>query len=294
MGFPPQLEGSAVRTFVSAIATLLGVLLAAVAVPAIWVDRSIVREDGFVALAAPLGRNTDFQQQLARATVGTIDTSAVPGFLHELVQPVLENAAGTLTGLPGYPAAWEETLHRSHRLSFPRAAGDMGPGPESTPSLTLDVAPLVALGVDEISSATGLPLSPPAQTLITVGRPEQREWTAQLAAYAPLGYLLAAGSGVAFLLALVVARRRWSVLTGAGLGGLLAAGLWALAAQVGTGQARAAETGNEVANLFKDEFVAAANTGFMTWTAGAAIISGALLVLGTVTGIAAKRAVPTR
>jgi hypothetical protein len=78
-----------VRTFVSAVATVLGVLLAAVAVPAIWLDRSIVQEDGFVGLAAPLGKNAEFQQQLAAAAVGTIDTSAVPGFLSDLVQPVL-------------------------------------------------------------------------------------------------------------------------------------------------------------------------------------------------------------
>ncbi|NUS36675.1 MAG: hypothetical protein HOQ04_09525, partial [Pseudarthrobacter sp.] len=67
------------RTFVSAVATLLGLLLAAVAVPAVWVDRTIVREDGFVRLAAPLGKDSEFQKKLAAAAVGTIDTGAVPG-----------------------------------------------------------------------------------------------------------------------------------------------------------------------------------------------------------------------
>ena len=73
------------RTFVSAVATVLGVLLAAVAVPAIWLDRNLVQEDGFVELAAPLGKNPEFQQQLATAAVGTIDTSAVPGFLEDCI-----------------------------------------------------------------------------------------------------------------------------------------------------------------------------------------------------------------
>src|SRR5919112_5878623 len=145
-------EGPAVRTFVSAAATVLAVLLAAVAVPAIWLDRNIVQEQGFVDLAAPLGRNPEFQQGLAAAAIGTIDTSAVPGFLADLVRPVLENAAASLTGLPGYPAAWEETLRKSHRLSF---AGTDANNPEaaSASSLTLDVAPLVALGSEEISRA---------------------------------------------------------------------------------------------------------------------------------------------
>lgn len=282
------------RTFVSAVATVLGVLLAAVAVPAIWLDRNIVQEDGFVSLAAPLGKNAEFQQQLAAAAVGTIDTSAVPGFLADLVQPVLEDAATSLTGLPGYPAAWEETLRKSHRLSFPQA-GDEPAATGSTSSLTLDVAPLVALGAEEISRATRLPLDPPGETLINVGQPEQREWTERLATYAPLGYILAAGAVVAFLLALVAAHRRWTVLVGAGAGGLLLAALWAAGAQLGAGAALAIDTGNEVANMFRNEFVAAANADFTGWTVTAAITGGLVLLLGVVAGIASrKRRQPSR
>lgn len=215
------------RTFVSAIATVLGILLAAVAVPAIWVDRNIVQEDGFVRLAAPLGKDGDFQRKLAGAAVGTIDTGSVPGFLSGLVEPMLEKAAESLTGLPGYPAAWEETLRRSHRLSFADPSADAQAG-ASPSSLTLDVAPLVALGSEEISRTTRLPLNPPEQTLINVGQPAQREWTERLATYAPMGYILAIGSAAAFLLALVAARRRWTVLLAAGVGGLALAALWGL------------------------------------------------------------------
>ena len=282
------------RTFVSAAATVLAVLLAAVAVPAIWLDRNIVQEQGFVELAAPLGRNPEFQQGLAQAAIGTIDTSAVPGFLTDLVRPVLENAATSLTSLPGYPAAWEETLRKSHRLSF------AGPGADSTDaasasSLTLDVAPLVALGAEEISTATGLPLDPPEQTLINVGQPEQKELTERLTTYAPAGYLLAGGSAVALLLALVAARRRWTVLVGAGVGALLLAALWAAGAQVGSAAVLAADSGNEVANMFRNEFVAAASAHFQTWTWAAAITGGVLLLVGTVAGlIPRKRARATR
>jgi hypothetical protein len=277
-----------VRTFVSAVATVLGVLLAAVAVPAIWLDRSIVQEDGFVRLAAPLGKNSEFQQQLATAAVGTIDTSAVPGFLSDLVQPVLDDAATSLTGLPGYPAAWEETLRKSHRLSFPATAEEPAESGVVS-SLTLDVAPLVALGAEEISRATRLPLDPPGETLINVGQPEQREWTERLATYAPMGYMLAAGSGIAFLLALVAARRRWAVLVSAGVGGLLLAALWTVGAQLGSARALATDTGNEVANMFRNEFVAAANADFTAWTAAAAITGAVVLVLGIVAGISSRR-----
>ena len=272
------------RTFVSAVATVLGLLLAAVAVPAIWVDRTIVKEDGFVRLAAPLGKDPEFQKKMASAAVGTIDTGAVPGFLSGLVQPMLEKAAQSLTALPGYPAAWEETLRRSHRLSFPDPAAEStgGAGASAASTLTLDVAPLVALGSEEISRATNLPLDPPAQTLINVGQPAQRQWAEQLATYAPVGYVLAIGSGIAFLLALVAARRRWTVFLAAGAGALALAGLWSLGLQLGSARAAATDTGNAVANMFRDEFVAAAAADFQGWAVAGAITGGILVAAGFV------------
>lgn len=276
------------RTFVSAIATVLGILLAAVAVPAIWVDRNVVQEDGFVRLAAPLGKDSEFQRKLAAAAVGTIDTGSVPGFLSGLVQPMLEKAAESMTGLPGYPAAWEETLRRSHRLSFADPAKDSQPG-ASASSLTLDVAPLVTLGSEEISRATRLPLDPPKQALINIGHPAQREWTERLATYAPMGYVLAIGSVVAFLLAFVAARRRWTVLLAAGFGGLALAGLWGIGLQLGSARAQATDTGNAVANMFRDEFLAAAGADFQTWITTTAAAGAALAAAGIVTLFASRK-----
>jgi hypothetical protein len=277
-----------VRSFVSAAATVLAVLLAAVAVPAIWLDRNIVQEQGFVELAAPLGRDPGFQQQLATAAVATIDTSAVPGFLEDLVQPVLEDAASALTALPEYPAAWEETLRKSHRLSFAGPATDDG-GSAPASSLTLDVAPLVTLGAVEISRTTGLPLDPPDQTLINVGQPEHKEWTERLTTYAPAGYLLAGGSVIALLLALVAANRRWSVVAGAGAGALVLAAVWALGSGIASAAVVSADSGNEVANTFRDEFVAAAAADFGGWTLAAAVGGGALLLLGLAAGLATRK-----
>jgi hypothetical protein len=285
---PTPFEGSAVRRFVSAAATVLAVLLAAVAVPAIWLDRNVVQEQGFVELAAPLARNPEFQQQLAVAAVGTIDTSAVPGFFSDLVQPVLEDAASSLTALPGYPAAWEEALRKSHRLSFAAPESDDG-GPASASSLTLDVAPLVALGAEEISRATGLPLDPPEQTLINVGQPEHREWTERLTTYAPAGYLLAGGAVIALLLALVAAHRRWTVVAGAGAGALLLAAAWAFGSQLASAAALSADSGNEVANMFRDELVAAASADFQGWNVAAAITGAVLLLLGLVAGSSSRK-----
>jgi hypothetical protein len=286
MAFPPPTsEDLFLRTFVSAVAAILGLLLSAVAIPAIWADRNIVQEDGFVALAAPLGQDAEFQQRLAVATVGTIDTGAIPDALAGVVKPVLEAAAGKLTGLPGYPAAWEETLRKSHRLSFADPAS-LPPEADTSSSLTLDVAPLVALATEELSRATGLPLDAPDQTLISVGQSDQRQLIERLSAYAPLGYPLAIGAGIAFALALVTARRRWSVLVSVGFGALVLAGLWTLGSQTVQNAVLGTASGNGIADMFRDAFVAAASASFASWVTGALVAGGALLVAGLVTKVA--------
>jgi len=127
------------RTFVSAVAVLIGLLMAAVAVPAMWVDQNIVQEEGFVALTAPLGKDPAFQQRLAAAAVDGLAASAgIPEAFTELARPVLDSAARSLTGLPGYPEAWAETLRRSHRLTFADPS-TLPPEVDGTSSLTLDV-----------------------------------------------------------------------------------------------------------------------------------------------------------
>lgn len=282
------------RTFVSAVALIIGVLLTAVAVPAIWIDRNVVQEDGFVELSGPLGQDADFQQRLAAAAVGTIDTGAIPDALADVIRPVVEAAAGSLTALPGYPAAWEETLRKSHRLSFPDPASPQAEAEAST-SLTLDVAPLVALATEELARTTGLPLEAPEQTLINVGQPEHRQWIERASAYAPLGYSLAIGAGIALALALVAARRRWTVVFSAGVGALLLVALWTYGSQVARDAVVGTASGNEVADMFKDAFAAAASGSFQSWTAGAAVAGGVLLAAGLVIGIASRgRRAPSR
>ncbi|WLQ06771.1 hypothetical protein [Arthrobacter oryzae] len=275
------------RTFVSAAAVILGLLLAAVSVPAIWVDRNIVQEDGFVSLAAPLGKDTVFQERLASAAVGSIDPAAgIPEPFAELVQPILDSAASSLITLPGYPAAWEETLRKSHRLNFP-APGAASPETEPSTSLTLDVAPLVGLLTRQISEATNVPLDAPDQTLIDIGQPSQRQLVDQVSAYAPMGYALAAGSAIALLLALIAARRRWTVLVGTGLGALVLAAVWKLGSDAAGLAVGGTASGNEVADIFKSEFVAASSERFGQWIVATLIAGAVLIVAGVILRIVA-------
>lgn len=277
------------RTFVSAAAVLIGLLMAAVAVPAMWVDRNIVQEDGFLALTSPLGQDPAFQQRLAAAAVGSLSSGdRIPEALTELVRPVLEKAAQSLTGMPGYPDAWAETLRKSHRLSF-AAPGTLPPQADGANSLTLDVAPLVGLVAKQISDATTLPLQAPDQVLIHIGQSNQRQLVDGVAAYAPMGYAVAVGAGIAFLLGLVAARRRWTVLAGTGAGALVLAGAWKLAGDAAGSAVAGTSSGNEVAEIFKREFVTASTASFDQWILAAAVAGGALLAIGILVRAVSRR-----
>lgn len=275
------------RTFVSALAVLIGLVMAAVAVPAVWVDRNIVQEEGFVALTGPLGKDPAFQQRLASAAVGSFGADRLPGPVAELAGPILESAATSLSSLPGYPEAWTETLRRSHRLSF-ADPNTLPPEAGAVSALTLDVAPLVGLVAKQVSDATSLPLQGPDQVLINIGQSNQKQLLEQVAAFAPMGYAVGIGALIAFALAFVAARRRWTVLVGIGIGILVLAGGWKLATDAAGGAVAATMNGNEVAELFKREFVAAASDSYGQWVLAAAAAGGILLVLGLVLALVGR------
>ena len=276
------------RTFVSAVAVLTGLVLTAVAVPAVWVDRNIVQQDGFVAFTAPLGKDPVFQQRLAAAAVGSLGAERIPAALSGLVTPILESAARSLTSMPGYPEAWTETLRKSHQLNFTDPSAPPAEAGTAT-SLTLDLAPLVGLVAKQVADATTLPLEAPEQLLITIGQPEHRQLLDRVSAFAPMGYALAVGVLVAFALAFVAARRRWTVLAGIGLGVLVLAGAWKLAADAVGGAVTATGSGNAVAEIFKNEFVAAASSSFGQGTLAAAVAGGVLLAAGLVVRVVGGR-----
>ncbi|MGO4490969.1 hypothetical protein AB4Y86_02600 [Arthrobacter sp. 2YAF22_2] len=278
------------RTFVSAIAVLIGLALAAVAVPAMWVDRNIVQEDGFVALTAPLGKDPAFQQRLASAAVNGIGFGGkqLPDALAAVVKPILDDAAQSMTAMPGYSDAWAETLRRSHRLSFadPRT---LPPEVNGTTSLTLDVAPLVGLVVARVSAASPVPLKAPDQVRIGIGQSNQRQLIERVSAYAPMGSAVAVGAGIAFILAFVAARRKWTVLVGTGIGALVLAATWKFGADAAGRLVLGAGSGNDVAEIFKREFVAASTAGFGQWIVVALVAGAVLLVVGIVLRVVTGR-----
>lgn len=278
------------RSFISAAAVILGLLLTAVAIPGLWLDRNVVREDGFVALAAPLGTDARFQEKMAAATVASLDVEQlVPVPLQPAAQELLNASVQSLAGLPGYSRAWEETLSRSHRLSFAAGEASTSPGQNQVTSLTLDVSPLVGLVTNAIGSGVGQAVEAPGQVLIHIGESEHRLAIERLTLYAPLAYPLAAAASVAFLLGLLAARRRWLVLLGTGAGMLVLAAVWTLGIGLGQGVVLGRTSGNEVADLFASEFMTAATADFSKWVQWFAIAGAALLAVAILLKLFSRR-----
>jgi hypothetical protein len=266
------------RTLVSAAAVVIALVLAAVAVPALWVDSNIVREDGFIALAAPLGEDEVFQERLSSAAVAALASEAdLPAPLEATGAQLIAGAAQTLSTQPEYPAAWEETLRKSHRLNFPAAQAS---DPEAPTSLTLDLSPLVALLADQVATPLGISFSAPNQVLFDVGTPEQRQRLEQVSAYSPLAWILLLGAAIALGLSLVAARRRSVVVLWVGFGLLGIAGLWHLGVAATADFAINQASGNPVAELFKQEFLASAQADFSGWIMMTLIVAAALVVAG--------------
>jgi hypothetical protein len=104
-----------------------------------------------------------------------------------------------------------------------------------------------------------------------------------------MGYAVAVGAGIAFVLAFVAARRRWTVLVGMGVGALVLAGAWKLASDAASAAVAGTSSGNDVAELFKNEFVAASSASFGQWIVATAVAGAALLAAGVALRVAGGR-----
>jgi hypothetical protein len=96
---------------------------------------------------------------------------------------------------------------------------------------------------------------------------------------------MAAGSGLAFVLALVAARRRWLLLLVAGVGGFFLAALWKLGSDLASAAVSAMPPGNSVAEVFQQELVSASAASFGQWISTSFWTAGFLLLAGIILAI---------
>ncbi|WP_285725857.1 hypothetical protein [Psychromicrobium xiongbiense] len=292
------------RSFLAAVTATMALLLTLLAVPSMWVGHSIASQDGFLALAAPLGKDPQFQSALATAAADAAASKleAIPS-VAKVVQPVIAKATQDLTKDPGYPAAWAETLRRSHELTVvdPAAnANDDG-------VLNLDVAPLLQLILNDVNKSTGLSLSAPNQVLLGVGTQAQRQAVVKLTAASPLGLWFLVAALLAFIITLLSARRRSTTLIIYGVGLAAVAGILKLVSIAAannftsSGLAGSADSA-QATSIFKKSLMVAVSTSFdswLIWVLGvgllmlvAGVIGRILTRNGSVPSAAATRTVP--
>lgn len=266
------------RTVGSALLVILGLLLAAVAGPALWLERNVVDGAGFAQLAGPLGTNSEFQEGLSALAADQATASLnLPPQLNELAGALITSAARSIYTNPGYEAAWTQTLQRSHKLTFD-AAGNQ----EIQGDLKLDIAPLVELVAAKVTQDLGVPLPTPKEVVVSLEQP-------QVAKVLPLASALGGASGwMAFIavdllaLGVIVAKRRALTLILGGAGLAAVALLW----QLGSGFVESAlaglVVGTEVAQQFGIQLGALARASWQGGITATFLIAGVMAAAGVV------------
>lgn len=269
------------RTAISALFVLAALVLGLIALPAAWIATHVVEQDGFVELASPLADDGEFAGALSAALAEEATAQELPAEVADLVRPLVADTAEGITGLPGFDEAWDDSLRRSHALTF-----DDGQNQQDgvqTSGLTLDIAPLIALVASEIGNSLGVEVSVPGQALVSVADGIQRDSLARAAAVVELWPAFALASVACAVIGLVAARRRSTTLALLGLGVLIVGGALWLAAGSAPVLTDGIAGANAVADLFTEALVARASVDFRAWCL-AAMAAGVLLLAGGVVG----------
>jgi hypothetical protein len=271
------------RTVLSALSVLLAVVLAAVAVPALWLDRNVVDESGFVHLLEPMGNDKDIQSTLvSNLDAAVLSSAGIPEALKPIAQQAVDAVAKGLVSDPGFPQAWSDTLRATHQVNF---SADRA----SANAFELELRPLADLLARKLGASLNANIASPPSLTVQVGTAQQRSWLTNAQDLARLGLPLAFGALLALVLGLLFARRRGVALAWAGLGLLVVAALF----QGGDGLIPAAGSAQGNAGSMSSTFgaraaeLAAAN--FESWIVALAVFGAVLLVVGAVLGAVRRR-----
>lgn len=253
-----------VRSFLSALFIIVGVLLTPIALLSHWAENYLFNTQNFVALYQPLSGQAGVQEylsgNLADAAAEAVETSglsewamsatsSVDGFLQGLgidlgleqtASEWTENAANQVRETvheeallavqsPEFSQAWTVALTQVHSQVMAGFTGD-----QETQILTLEAEPFVGLLGDYLS-ASGVPLAgflneidvDVAVPLVEVSYPPVAKTLFRLVS--DWGPALPWAAGVVLFAGVLLARRRFSALAKAGFGAGFAAGLlWLL------------------------------------------------------------------
>lgn len=207
------------RRLLAMVCVLIAMGAALVTVPMAWVAAHVADKDGYVSFSSPLGSDKDLQRAFsAYLSDYLVRERGLPVAVQPVATTVLTQAAQRTSNAPGFTAAWEETQRRSHRMVFgPRSKQDR---------LAVDLGPLATFSLAHVGS--GLPVALPkinGSLILAVNAGPESEAIDQVNATPQRSRTGLIVIAVAALAALVLARRRSTMLAALGVGAIVVAGL---------------------------------------------------------------------
>ncbi|MFW0794136.1 hypothetical protein AAFP30_10015 [Gordonia sp. CPCC 205515] len=203
------------RTFISGLLTLIAMAAIVIAVPSVWTKERIVDPEGFATLATQLAADTEVKDSLAAEVSAAVETqTGVP-----IAGQVAESATRAYMNTPQYEADFADVLAQQHAWLFdpPPAGGD-------TSVMQLDITAMVNRVIAQTGIAAQVngpilvPINSGGRSGLEAGRYHEVGQQITTLAFATLAIAIVAG-----LLALLIARRRGTVVAWLGVGLVLAA-----------------------------------------------------------------------
>ena len=199
----------------------------AVAVPTVWVQKNVVDENGYSALATSAAKEPQLQQAMANE-LGTQLKKLVEGTGYDVSTDLLRSAAGTYTASPVFPGQFAQTNRIAHRWMFTDSVQQA----DASGRWQIDLSPMLSdssfrqtlqqFGI-EAPSTLEVPLT---ENLSDSVRPGQLRQLSRWGPWVTVGATIL--TGVLALLTLAAARSRGKVLAALGVSALLVGGAgWA-------------------------------------------------------------------
>lgn len=190
-----------VRDMLAALLAVAAAVMIVLWAPAAWVRDTVVDEQGFLSVAEPLGNEDSFRSEVARTAVTTVlDQVDVPGPVRSLVEPALNDVAGSLADDPVFGTIWSGSMKDLHTAIMSPGGG----------TVTADLNPYADALLEPVSQKLGISIDVPrtdalSLTIVTV---PASPWADRLQTVADAsGWIGWAGLGAGALSVLVASRR---------------------------------------------------------------------------------------
>ncbi|MCV7031283.1 hypothetical protein [Mycobacterium sherrisii] len=272
------------RFLATSLLWLITTLALAVAVPAVWAQRTLVDEDGYAVLAQRAATDPALQSAMAGELTARARTLIAEhgGGRYPVDSTQIQDAAATFTAGPAFPPLFATANRTAHRWLFDRAG--------SADSWAIDVAPMLNDGAfEQILSEHDVDVPATLTVPLTASVPHSVRQGAlhRVARWGPWASLGSAVlCGACALLTLLAARRRGKALSSLGVSALLVGATGWAGTEVGVGYLNAAlnrSTGD--VRQIADVMVHHAETALRQWLNMTLAAGAALVILGVVLAV---------